>query len=528
MVEHRMEPGEEELSRVVSLRRLVDAIASGLSRHWVVCLILLSALYVAGACGKAISKPFWFDELFTWHLARLPSLPDLWQALLRGTDSNPPLGYFPVRLSHALFGEGEFASRIPSLICFWLATACLFRFLAYRCGKLVALTGVLFFLHTAAYRYAYEVRPYAQVLLCCGISLLCWSRATDRRPRRLPALLGLGLALAVGLHTHYYAVLLFAPLAAGEAVRSIREKRIDLPVWIAMAVAGATLVVLVPHMRAFSAYSEGFWTETSLPALASTVSWLFGTEMLVLVYATVVAGSLVCLSRSGVSKEEPAFSPKELPLHELVAVGVLALLPVVGWVVARLVTNAFTGRYLLPAMIGLSVLLAYMVGRSLRWSRAPAVVLIAVLGAAFAARQIQQARGFLKGPPAHKALHALEVETQPETGPIVVSPAFYFLEVHHYASEAVKPRLVYVANIEESFRHCGSDTADRAIIALSRVAGLPVRDYESFTSTHSKFFAYDHGNRGWFVPKLVADGAQVALVARKGERMLTSVSIAWE
>jgi hypothetical protein len=52
---------------------------------------LLLILFAAGFCSvlHALSQPFWFDEMCTLIVCRLPSASQVWKALANGADTNP-------------------------------------------------------------------------------------------------------------------------------------------------------------------------------------------------------------------------------------------------------------------------------------------------------------------------------------------------------------------------------------------------------------------------------------------------------
>src|ERR1700738_4395627 len=76
--------------------------------NWSVAAISLIYFLTAGA--KAMYKLFWFDELLTWDIARLPSLAAMLAALHSGVDQELPVIHLSVRLSHLLFGPGHLST----------------------------------------------------------------------------------------------------------------------------------------------------------------------------------------------------------------------------------------------------------------------------------------------------------------------------------------------------------------------------------------------------------------------------------
>src|SRR5579863_9220602 len=56
----------------------------------------------------------WYDELLEIAAASAPTSRDVVSFLAAGIDYNPPLSHFAVRASAALFGNTEWAVRLPS------------------------------------------------------------------------------------------------------------------------------------------------------------------------------------------------------------------------------------------------------------------------------------------------------------------------------------------------------------------------------------------------------------------------------
>src|SRR5262245_24915051 len=77
--------------------------AAKLAERWkYLLLVVCTACYAGITCYQANRKLFWFDELFTVHVSRLPSLRLIWDALLNGADYNPPLLYVFTHFSEAI------------------------------------------------------------------------------------------------------------------------------------------------------------------------------------------------------------------------------------------------------------------------------------------------------------------------------------------------------------------------------------------------------------------------------------------
>ena len=60
---------------------------------WIILLGVFSVFYFSDIMLRASGKHFWFDEIYTVNLCRIPAFHDLQQAVLHGADYNPPLFY---------------------------------------------------------------------------------------------------------------------------------------------------------------------------------------------------------------------------------------------------------------------------------------------------------------------------------------------------------------------------------------------------------------------------------------------------
>src|SRR5262249_49260562 len=202
-------------------------------------------MYWVAAGFRAAYRLLWYDELVTWYLARQPDLKSIWKGLTLGLDSEMVLVHWLVRMSHAVFGSGAFATRLPMLIGFWVLILGLYVFLKRRLPWQYALIGAAFPILTFAWEYAFEARAYGILLGCGATALVCWQNVAEGRMRIL-SLLAIALALAVALGCHPFGAILAIPFAFGELVRTLDRRRIDWPVWIAFAAATPVMLAYPP------------------------------------------------------------------------------------------------------------------------------------------------------------------------------------------------------------------------------------------------------------------------------------------
>lgn len=135
----------------------------------------LASLVLIPAAAAVAATPFWFDELLTVHLARLDSMGDLIGALKDGADVQPLLSYLLTRGSVLIFGESEFAVRLPSLGGFAIACWATFQFTARRAGLAAGAAATFALGVTEGFLYAHEARPYGLWFGFSALALLGWA-----------------------------------------------------------------------------------------------------------------------------------------------------------------------------------------------------------------------------------------------------------------------------------------------------------------------------------------------------------------
>jgi hypothetical protein len=494
--------------------------AAQLERHRLAVPLVLLAVYLLITAALAAVRLLWYDELFTFYLSQFSSLSELWSNLST-TEPNPPLTYLLTRGCFTILGDSALATRLPEILGFGLLLLSLYFLVARRCRPAYAWLALLLPLSTNVYHYAHEARPYGLVLGFCGLSLLCWQVATEGRRRPL-ALFGLALSLAAGLCSHYYAVLLFLPLGVGELVRTYTRKRLDLPVWAALALGGSALLLLFPLIRAARASTGTFWAIAEWSDLPETYV-IFLTRALPPVLVGAVLLSLPARStRPGAEPEQQTASPS-IPAQEWAAALTLALLPVFAVVLGKAFTGVYVYRYAVATVVGVSLLLAFAAARRAADSAVIGTALAAVFLGWFLVIGVATFREFSRQPAALARMSTFLDSKCKEQLPIAVAGSHLFLELAHYAPPALAPRLVYVTDPEASLRHLRADTDDLALRGLSRVTAVPVVDLSRFLAANSWFYVY--GDDGWLLPELKARGADVEEIGQEEGRPLFGVRL---
>lgn len=481
-----------------------------------------SLLYLAGTGLLASRKLLGNDELLALYIARLPSLSDLWSALLTGAEQSPPFFHLVTRGALRAFGEDHLAVRLPGLIGFWTMGLCLFRFASRRSTALYGCVAMLFPVMTSAYLYAYAARPYGLLLGLAGLSLVCWQMATEGSRRTL-ALVGLAVSLTLGVASHYYAVLAVAPLAVGELVRTSARRRLDAPVWIALGVAMIPLLLSLPLLEGARAYAPTFWAKPQWTAMVGFYRFLLEPGLLPLTAALVVLAVYLTSRPYGPDAEVQAW--RSPPPHEMAAVYGFMGIPVLGVLLAKVATGAFTERYALPAVIGLSILFAWAGHRATQGRALTGVALALILCGWFVLKVPRDLERFAAASAAQGETYDF-LRARAEQGlPIAISDPHLFIRLAYYAPPDLAGRLVYLADPEESVRYRGSDTADRGLLALKDWRPVRVERYTTFVASGQRLLLYGPtGSRAWVYRKLSEDGVPMEVRAWHGHEPLFLVN----
>lgn len=508
--------------RLEALERAAERLKDRVERNaaWVLCG--LSLLYLGWTGFLASHKLMWNDELYTYYIAMLPSVPDIWHALMTGAEQIPPAFHLLTRGVLQLVGVSPISIRIPEIVGFLVMMVCLFQFVARRTSAFYGLLAMLFPLVTDAYHYAYEARPYGLVLGLAGVALVSWQAAAEGAPRKL-SLAILTLSLAAALANHYYAILIFFALGVGEIIRSVSHKRLDPPIWIAFGLAAVAPILLFgPLILESAAYSSAFWSQLRLSHLPYFYRGILAPAAMPL-GATLLAGMVYAMFGPAQPDPEPR---RTIPPHEHAVALAFAAVPAAAFVIAVLVTKAFVSRYAAPAVLGLSLLFAFAVYHLPRGR--------ALIGTAF----LVFASGWfaLVG---YRTLHTTVQEAknpftsssllQAEAGmdlPIVASEPHIFMSLAYYAPPEITGRLVYLADPEASLRHLGHNSVDRGMVDLvGPWFRLPVEEYDSYIAAHPRFWVY--GNLGWLTwltDELRDANVRIELKDRLGDQYLLLVT----
>ena len=508
---------------------ICSRLAGSLDRHPALWFCGYSAVFWAVSLALAATRPYDFDELSTYYPAALPTARDTWAFFARGLDVHTPVYAVIVHALLRVFGDHHVVPRVPAICGFWLAEAGIFMFAGRRYPWSYAFATMLIAPITSVYFYATDGRPYALVIGLGAMAMVCWQRASEGSSRRPFWLAALACILMLMVSLHYYAVFLWISLAAGEMIRWRARRRPEWGAVLAMAAGLAPIAVFLPMMRlARQNFTSTFWAKPGLGSIENAYRDLLTLGFAPLLGLVVLWIAYPCFSKAN-SRTESLWN-RSIPLHEIVAVTALALLPVYAVPISFL-TGIFTSRYVLISILGIALWLGLAACRKAHGDAVLAVMAIGVLGGwyiqKYPALAIRQAAS--SGLRDHRGPYAKTPWMQTLEGsslPVVVSPAVFFLPLQHYAPAHVKARLVYLTSLPDALRYDRTDTGDRNLQLFNRRLPLGVSDYTRFVTEHQRFLVCaETTNPTWVIEKLRDQGARMELRRRDGTYLVLDVTM---
>lgn len=389
------------------------------------------AIVLAALGGWLLSQrySFWYDELYTSEVAPL-ALGRLLEAVASGQGTIPYLadappsynpGYYLVAhawLAVTGLAADEVGLRLLSLVAAVASLVVLYRAVTRLAGPRIALVaGLVLATNPFVVRYAVEARGYGLAMLATATVVLTYSRWLDGRPR---ALTTHALAVAAAGLAHWFALLVPVGLAvAGLVLR--RRRALGLLTATAAGAAPALALVLLAVANGVGGSGAEWIPAVGLDAPRLLLRSWSGHNWLLAV-ATLSAGAIAVLDR-------------RRPAEQRLVVSAWALVPVGLVVLGEVLRPVFVDRYLLPALLGLGVLVAMGLGAFPRpWRQLATVTFLAVSLAVTAARvqagPLEDVRGALD----HVASNQLPGE------PVVAAARWDALGLDHY-TRVRHPRL---------------------------------------------------------------------------------------
>jgi hypothetical protein len=461
------------------------------------------------------------DEIFVLQTDSAPTYAQLLHIQRSYPISLDPLVYHTLAfLSIKAFGAGAFALRLPSLLGYLLMQLCLFFFVRRIANEHAALFALAFPAITATLFYSAEGRPYGLLLGFYGLAMLSWQTATRRQSQRTGSFVVLAIAVALTLNTHYFGVLLLLPLCAAELFRTIERRCLDLPVLASILLGMACIAFALPFEKSAAEFRKNYYNAGEVGYHAITQAYRslfmdythaslsiqhFAAIGLIVFAALLIIGSVRQLRGKDL----------HLPNAELVFLIVLAALPFFGFLLAFFVTHSIEVRYVLGAILALSVLLAFAALPLLCHKNTAALTLSALAVAIVVAGIIR--------------IHAEQAKTSAFMASLTLTPQIkaailsspsgllYLQEMgtfevasYYEPDPDIRSRMALVYSSNQELLWSRRDTESLTALHMRHFTGFPIVPYEQLSAEPGDHvFVLLHSGWNWTDQALAAAHAKI-------------------
>jgi hypothetical protein len=479
----------------------------------------LTVLYVVAVATLSHLKLLWLDELITLHIARLGGPAAIWHALALGADPNPPIIHILVHLCRSVFGEREFALRLPAMLGYWIGMLSLFTYLRRRVPAEWALAGTVLSMAMAAFDYSFESRSYGIFYGLAMLAFLSWSRSVEEtraRSSRTIWLIALIVALSMGISTNYFAALAFLPIAAGELTRTLRRmqlepegstkavatsipRSVDLRVWTALLIAASPLLAYLPLInRDIAQFAPHAWNKVSLDQVFDSYTQMVEIVLYPLLALFGLAGLHHYTAARATQRRRAASLPQTvteettqvLPRHELVGVFFLMLYPFLGYLMASIRGGMLSPRFVIPVCFGFAIAGTITSYRLSGQHRSSGAVFLVLVLAWFIARESFVGYSYAEQKQCfYKIVDRLPLafDGLPPSARLAVPDPLMALTFQHYAPAEYVSRMVFPIDFPAVRKFRKDDSPEQNMWALRSMYSLQIVPLATFQATAGKY-----------------------------------------
>lgn len=435
------------------MKKIADQTLRFIKNHPKLDIFVLVAglvIFATIALFNVTNASIWFDEAFSAYIIQF-SFWDI--ARYTATDVHPPFYYWVLKTWTLLFGTSDLALRSMSIFFGGAVISATFLLARKLFSRSVAwVTLLLLILSPMLIRYSDEARMYTLAAFIVVLATYMLVKATQRKQRKLWVYYG--LLVSLGMWTHYFTAFAWLAHWVWRATQTWRKgdtfkiawKKFFTKDWVvAHAVAVGVflpwLIVMAYQLTVVQA--SGFWiSPVSIDTPANYLSNYFyylehyeAQSWLAFALIAIVILLLVLLPKA-------YRALKEGEKKSFVLISCLAWAPPVLLFLASLppLRPSFVERYLLPAIIALSVFIAVvLVVGTRKWKaiyRAIPVVLISAM-MIFGITNVYYYGNFNKNTMYHILTKQVvqEIQRKAEPGqPIVSQTPWVFYEAIQYTS----------------------------------------------------------------------------------------------
>jgi hypothetical protein len=300
--------------------------------------------------------------------------------------------------------------------------------------------------------------------------------------------------------SHFFGVIYIVPFCLAELWRWYRSRKFDLAMWASLVLPSLFLVAYKPMV---TRYQSGHFPSSAQASPLKILGFFYRMlepESLFLLFA--ICAGLVVVSRFQRPRDTKM---GRLPSLEWILIaGLLSIPGLVNLAIMHSHGTAFP-RYSGPALFGVALLFALLLGRATNFSRTAAAASCCVLFLYSMGASAPAAVKNLVGRGPHNAPESPIVKVRPDL-PLVANSGLSFLEMDKYADPGTVARLYYLTNKEYAIRYAHA-TIFEGFGYLKRFFPIraSVEPYNQFVAEHHTFLVLGKVNypEDWLLRRLM-------------------------
>lgn len=338
-------------------------------------LLALTAILLLGGVLRfygLTAQSIWSDELASWYFSHTDGVLQVFQEVRK--DIHPPGYFLLLHFTQQVIGDSAWALRLPSAIAGWLSIAAIYflgrRIYSGREGLIAALFVAVLW---APIYYSQETRSYSLLILFTILTTYFWwgimMNLRERRTLPVAGTVGYILCSVACAYLHYFGLLLVALQGAALLGLSYRSFGKVLLLYVPVVLA---YVPWLPGMYYQVTYSRqlGSWISEPTPAaFVDFFEFLFNNSVALSLIAWTLLAFLLPRAWNELRERRGrerggegsvltglllvgwllvpiilAFMLSQLSLNLLTSKNLLISLPAAYLLVARSITQTFSGR----------------------------------------------------------------------------------------------------------------------------------------------------------------------------------------
>ena len=311
-------------------------------------------------------KPFWNDELYSWHLLSDPSFWNMWHAFADSINNSPPLYFLLGWPWVKLFSASELSLRIFTSLGFGLSAVLAWATLrrgGYAFGATALAVVVLFTSSGIIFEQNAEARMYGLYMAAAAWCFFLYdSICREARPGQWLLLWNFAAHAAL-IHAHLHGAFFSGAMLVAFVLYDVRFASFRPRVYLSVLLSWLTIVLYLP---AFFSQSEAGHPRSWLPepTLRDLANLLFSSNDLLNIKFLALALIFLLIGQAMTKILAPLNHQTQMApgnrIHMVIYAFAMLAVPVGVWALSKLGRPIFFPRYLMPAIFGYAVLLAHI------------------------------------------------------------------------------------------------------------------------------------------------------------------------